>query len=180
MPSLTFDEIKKFSEYLPDIFVETGTYMGDTVNNVLSNFDRIYSIELSQEYANLSSKRFEHIPKVKIIEGDSVQVLNGLCKNINNSVFFWLDGHWSSGNTARGPLDCPLLEELKIINSNLKSQCIIAIDDVRLFNTNINENWLNITRDNILKIVEARLESCKYYPSQLYSEDRMILHLRAI
>lgn len=180
MPSLTFNEIQNFSKFIPNVFIETGTYQGDTINNVLNNFKQIYSIELSPSYANNAKHRFYNNSNVKIIEGDSVIFLSHLCKAINDTVFFWLDGHWSSGDTARGSLDCPLLEELKVINSTLKSECIIAIDDVRLFGTNIHENWLDISREKVLSIVKNRLISCEYFPSSLYAEDRMILHLEAI
>ena len=104
-------------------------------------------------------------------------MLKQILNELNDSVFFWLDGHWSGGDTAQGKLDCPLIEEISIINDTCTSKCIIAIDDVRLFGTNINEDWSNITRDNILHIVKNRLLSCEYFPSNLYSEDRMILHL---
>ena len=180
MPSLSVEEIQQYSKYKADIFIETGTYLGDTTNNALKYFDNVYTIELSPYYAQMARDRFKNNLNLSIIEGDSSKVLYNLCNIITKSVFFWLDGHWSGGNTARGSIDCPLLEEIKIINNNLKSKCIIAIDDVRLFNTNINENWSGITRDNILEIVKSRLESCTYYPSQYNPEDRMVLHLNEI
>jgi hypothetical protein len=180
MPSLTLEEIQQYCIKKPNIFVETGTYMGDTVNNVLSNFNKIYSIELSPNYSILAENRFKKYKHVSIVNGDSSKLLNHICKLINEPVFFWLDGHWSGGDTAQGSKDCPLLEELKAINENLKSDCIIAIDDVRLFGTHINENWLDITRQKILDIVTDRVISCKYYPSHLNPEDRMVIHLKPV
>lgn len=180
MPSLTLDEVRQYSKWQTNIFIETGTYMGDTIYNMISEFNKIYSIELSEKYVNYATKRFENNNKVTIIQGDSTLMLKSILNEVNDSVFFWLDGHWSGGDTAKGNLDCPLIEEITIINENCKSKCIIAIDDVRLFGTNMNENWSNITRNNILSIVENRLLSCEYFPSNLDSEDRMVLHLNAI
>ena len=180
MPLLTYDEVKKFSKINTDIFVETGTLMGDTINNIKSFFSNVYTIELSQEFAQNATLRFLNDKNVKVIQGDSSKVLPVLCSTINRSVFFWLDGHWSGGTTARGDKDCPLIEELNAIVNNCKPECVIAIDDVRLFGTNINENWENITREHILDTVKSRLISCEYFPSSLYTEDRMVLTLCSI
>jgi hypothetical protein len=63
-----------------------------------------------------------------------------------------LDGHWSSGDTAKGEKDCPLIEECKSIDLLYKSnKGIILIDDYRLFGTNIDQDWSSITTENILK-----------------------------
>ena len=178
MPSLTIDEVLRFSKWKSNVFIETGTYLGETISNVVNNFDTVYSIELSSNYAQKAIEKFKNNAKVKIIQGDSSVVIGDLADKVNDSVFFWLDGHWSSGDTARGDLDCPLLEEVKQINNKYKNKCILAIDDVRLFGTNITEDWSNITRDSVLNIVKDRLVSCDYFPSHLNSEDRMVLHLR--
>jgi hypothetical protein len=62
----------------------------------------------------------------------------------------------------------------------MKQECIITIDDVRLFGTNINEDWTDITREKILELVKDRLVSYKYFPSYLYNEDRMVLTLKQL
>jgi hypothetical protein len=178
MPALTLNELKQYSKWESDVFIETGTYLGDTLYNMQHHFNKLYSIELSEKYANVARKRFDN--KVSIIQGDSSVILKPLSNEINGSIFFWLDGHWSGGDTAQGNVDCPLMEEMKIINDNYKKRCIVAIDDVRLFGTHMNENWSNITRENILNIIKNRLLSCEYFPSQLYVEDRMVLHLKEI
>jgi hypothetical protein len=180
MPSLTIDEVISFSKWKSNTFIETGTYMGDTTFNMINNFENIYSIELSEKFAIKAKRRFGNNNRIKIIQGDSVNVLKDLSTEVIGNVFFWLDGHWSGGDTARGSLDCPLLQEIKIINEQYRGKCIIAIDDVRLFGTNMNENWLDVTRDSILKIIKDRLVYCEYFPSNIDSEDRMVLHLKSI
>lgn len=104
--------------------------------------------------------------------------------NIKNTIFF-LDGHYSSGNTGKGTKDCPLIEEIQNIVNNFLYEAIIIIDDHRLFgksskNYNMKENWKDITDDKIFSIVKKRL--IKYYniPSQYDPQDRLILHIEKL
>ncbi len=180
MPSLSIEEVELYSSFKADVFVETGTYQGDTINNVKNQFKSVYSIELDKNYANMAVHRFRDDKNVYIVEGNSSVVLEPLCNSITEPAFFWLDGHWSGGDTARGDKDCPLIEELRVIVKNLKSKCIIAIDDVRLFGTKINEDWSGITIDNVLSEVKGRLESYKFFPSYLNPSDRMVLVLNEL
>ena len=178
MPSLTYNEVKQFSLPLePRIFVETGTYMGDTTNAISPYFNKVYSIEIQPTFVINARDRFKNNTNISILEGDSSIVLTEICPTLEMPVFFWLDGHYSSDDTGKGEKDCPLLEEVKAIYDLCKQPCVIAIDDVRLFDTNYTENWLGITREGILNIVNPRVQSVKYYPSCLYSEDRMVIIL---
>ena len=43
-----------------DMFIETGTYIGEMVNAVRSRFKKIYSIELGPELYQKAVKRFEN------------------------------------------------------------------------------------------------------------------------
>jgi hypothetical protein len=180
MPSLTLEEVRLYCPFTTTIFVETGTYMGDTINNVKDAYDEVYSIELDAGYAARAIARFQNDKHIYIVNGDSAECLAPICRSIKSPAFFWLDGHWSGGDTGRGAKDCPLIEEVTSIMENCRTACVLAIDDVRLFGTYINEDWSSITRDTILKLVESRLESCKYYPSHLHQEDRMVLALRPL
>ena len=180
MPLLTYDEVKLFSKINTNVFIETGTFMGDTINNIKSYFSDVYTIELNHDFARNATIRFLNDKNVKVIQGDSSDVLLTLCPVINKPAFFWLDGHWSGGTTAKGKKDCPLLDELNAIVQHFKYECVIAIDDVRLFGTNINEDWQEATRENVLEIVKSRLLSCEYFPSSLYEEDRMVLTLKGM
>lgn len=126
--------IKSVYRTRPDIkiFIETGTFMGDTPFAVKNDFTKIYSIELSKEYAQKAVLRFKEDKYIKIIQGDSITELAKLIKNINEPCFFWLDGHYSGGDTAKGEKEAPVLEEvLPILKMNQNH--IILIDDARLF-----------------------------------------------
>ena len=180
MPSLTFNEVQKFSSFPTQIFVETGTYIGNTLINVCSYFENIYSIELEKYYYDIACDKFKNNKNITIIHGDSSKILDKLCDKLDKPTFFWLDGHWSGSNTGRGDKDCPLIEEIKHINQYMKLECIIAIDDVRLFETYINEDWSYITKEKILELVKDRLISCQYFSSEVCLNDRMVLTLKSI
>lgn len=121
---------KKFNR---EVFVETGTYLGDMVWAVKNIFKEIYSIELSEELFKNAVNRFKDYSNITILHGDSGKVLIDLIPKIKKEAIFWLDGHYSGGITAKGEKECPIYEELTaIFRSDLKH--ILLIDDARLFN----------------------------------------------
>ncbi|MBC7850818.1 MAG: hypothetical protein H7Y31_13840 [Chitinophagaceae bacterium] len=128
------------TKYGINVLVETGTFLGDTVEHFKNLFTRVFSIELADELAAKAQKRFESDSNVRIIQGDSAEVLKTLVDEINQPTLFWLDGHYSSEfymgdqyiKTGRGKKDTPVEEELKLIFKNPLNH-IILIDDARLF-----------------------------------------------
>jgi len=113
--------------------VESGTYLGDMVAAVRKHFERIYSIELGPELAERARDRFAGDPGVTILCGDSGTVLPGLLGTIERPCIFWLDGHYSGGNTALGEVATPILRELDGILDLAPGSHVILIDDARLF-----------------------------------------------
>jgi hypothetical protein len=114
------------------ILVETGTYYGDMVFAQLKYFETIFSIELSEYFYQNAVKRFRGYDNVRLYQGDSSIVLSNVVSKINEPILFWLDGHYSGGDTAKGVKECPILEELAVVISRKKPD-IILIDDARLF-----------------------------------------------
>lgn len=135
-------------------FIETGTNAGDSVLSVEKDFAKVHTVELSEKYFELFEKRKLLLGKHNIINhlGDSTTVLPKILSelNENDNCIFWLDGHWSSYDTAKGDKDCPLNEECYSIDRTYKANsAIILIDDYRLFNTKLNEDWSEITEENL-------------------------------
>ena len=142
----TYDEkravIKQYAdEFQVRTLVETGTFMGDTVEYFKTRFKKIISIELSEELAMKAIERFKNNPNVTIIKGDSGVELSSILKGNTEPFLFWLDGHYShscnvNGSfivTGKGELDTPIELELKsILSTNPKH--VILIDDARCFN----------------------------------------------
>jgi 16S rRNA A1518/A1519 N6-dimethyltransferase RsmA/KsgA/DIM1 with predicted DNA glycosylase/AP lyase activity len=89
MPSLTIEEVKQYSPFATSIFVETGTYEGGTVNTVKSNFEKVFSIELDEKYANRAIERFKNDSNVYIINGDSTHFLKPICGSLTSPTFFY-------------------------------------------------------------------------------------------
>lgn len=85
--------------------------------------------------------------------------------DIQGDAIFFLDGHWSSKNTGRGPKDVPLFEELEAINTLFRGKALLIIDDYRLFGRYPQalfkfkyhtENWRYITKPNLISRIKER------------------------
>jgi hypothetical protein len=114
------------------VFVETGTHYGDTLAAMMPVFAKLYSIELSADLHAKCVRRFEGYPNVEVIQGDSGIELGKLLKKITEPALFWLDGHYSGGETARGTTDTPVVEELRHVLSAGRRH-VILVDDARCF-----------------------------------------------
>jgi hypothetical protein len=115
------------------VLVETGTYLGDTVAANLEVFGRIYSIELSDELYENAVTRFRRCRHVKLLHGNSGEMLPDVIQEIRVPTLFWLDGHYSGYNTAKGPTETPIYEELRAIFGHPSRNHVILIDDARCF-----------------------------------------------
>lgn len=153
--------LEKTNESLDDYpnFVETGTFYGETILRFVDYFENLFTIELSESLYNRFNQIEYDRTKLKSFLGDSSVVLPKVICELNNNTIFFLDGHYSSGGTARGIKDVPLYEELKSINDLYCFDGLIVIDDLRLFGTNLNEDWSNITIDSLLSTLENRIDT---------------------
>lgn len=118
----------------PSTLVETGTFLGDMVFSQKKNFKKIISIELQPEFYNNAKLIFKKDKNIDLIPGDSGEILKSLAKKneFNVPCLFWLDGHYSAGNTAKGNKETPIWEELNAILDTRQNH-ILLIDDARCF-----------------------------------------------
>jgi hypothetical protein len=123
------------------IWVETGTYLGQTTKELSIHGSLVYSIEPEPFLYARAAAYFEKFANVEIINGLSEEVFPVLLPGLSGDVNFWLDGHYSSGNTHKGPKDTPILEELSQITRSLHNfhRVCVLIDDIRCFNPQIEE-----------------------------------------
>lgn len=161
MASLTrekiVNELQKINEEINsyNVFIESGTFCGQTIINLIDSFQILHTIELGKNYYDYFNqiKIENNYNNVQNHYGDTIKILPEILKSCSedSKCIFWLDGHFSSWDTSKGDKDVPLLEECCFIDKLYKSEKgIIFIDDFRLFGTNVNENWTDITLDNIL------------------------------
>lgn len=113
-------------------FVETGTYYGATALWAAQHFPKVITIEFSQEIYNQVSSQYQHLEGIEFLFGDTREQLNNVVPKLNKPCLFWLDAHWSGGNTYGVNDECPLIEELEII-ARTEVEHFIIIDDARLF-----------------------------------------------
>lgn len=111
-------------------FIETGTCYGNACEVARKTFDDVYSIELSKEYHDYAKGRFHSFSNVHLLFGDSGQILRKLLLEIPDTpTLFWLDAHYSGGDTAKGQTDPPTELELDVIHE-LRPGSVILIDDM--------------------------------------------------
>ena len=158
--SLTLDEMEGLLRRYPvyssiQVFVETGTYYGATILAMKKRFPHCHSIELSPRlYVRALLKH--GLKGIRFHFGDSSKVLRKLAKRIDQPAIFFLDAHWSHGDTARGEKDVPVLDELAILAERPHLDLII-IDDYRLFGTSY-EDWSEVTTQKVLSAFPKTLK----------------------
>jgi len=122
------------------IWIETGTLVGETAEFLCQISKFVYTIEPSEKYFKISKKNLEKCKNLSIRNNSSEEILEKILLEIspNENICFWLDGHWSGGDTFRGTDDTPIEHELSTIEKFLDKflNVNILIDDFRLFDTN--------------------------------------------
>lgn len=115
------------------VLVETGTFQGGMIAAQLENFQKIISIELSQELFQAARKKFANNYHIQLLQGDSGVKLAEAVRGLTEPALFWLDAHYSCGVTAGGGADAPILKELSCLIERNQLRDTILIDDARLF-----------------------------------------------
>tara|TARA_R110002050_G_scaffold74150_2_gene159260 strand:- start:857 stop:1528 length:672 start_codon:yes stop_codon:yes gene_type:complete len=169
LPEIYQSAVQQTNKSMPKIFIETGTFKGgvphlimERYNELDSQFNHYYTIELSEDLCKIASKRYKSFEqynykppydirhsddmdtsfskqctycnnRLTLINGDSAVELKKLLETINEPICFWLDAHSGAQQYARGIEDVPLLAELDLIKNHHIKDHIIAIDDAHLF-----------------------------------------------
>jgi hypothetical protein len=157
MGSIKFFNIQKLKDqHNIDTFIETGFGNGDGLSNILSiNFKEIFSIEIMQCQIDTFGSKFKNDNRVKLLCGNTIDVLQNILPKIENNICFWLDAHFPGADNPsplHGQHDAeknddirlPLERELEIIK-NLRKEYkdIILIDDIKLYmNDGEFANWV--------------------------------------
>lgn len=137
--------------YQLSTLVETGTYLGDMIFCMRKRFHTIISIELSRELCERAQQRMRDFPNISVIHGDSSQVLPKVLEDLRVPSLFWLDGHYSAGNTALGELETPVSAEVDAILNHPVKGHVILIDDARNFDGSHDYPTLSALRDYVIE-----------------------------
>jgi hypothetical protein len=169
------------NDELPDFgpvntFIETGTLRGETTIHESRYFDRVHTIELSEELYKANLARFAAYPNINSHLGNSADVLPEVLKGVNEPCLLYLDAHWSGdssvdwsttqwkgygfdtahlgdGDIPTPEEQCPLLDELAVISRAINAPCIVLVDDIRVVGKKDlgfpGEDWTHISLENI-------------------------------
>jgi len=134
-------------------FIETGTHLGDTLAYIAQQkVVNATSIELDETFYRAAKQRFAGYPNVTMLEGDSGKLLPVLVHQLQTPALFWLDGHYSGGDTGKGVLDTPVSAELEAILGSPVKGHVILIDDARCFDGTQDYPYL----DQLLEMVRLK------------------------
>ena len=123
------------AKYPNRVFIETGTYMGLTVEKALNvGFERVYSIEIDDKLAADATEKFAGDDRVTICHGDTLTWLPKILADVDEPVTLWLDAH-ASGPLLGGDVPYPIINELLILAQHPIKDHTILIDDLRLVET---------------------------------------------
>jgi hypothetical protein len=139
-------EMRRYREkYGLENFVETGTYLGATMEAMRLSFAKVYSMELDRTYYFSALARFHEAHNVHLIYGDSAVLLPQLMLDhpeLDRNTLFWLDAHAGDairvadppqnyrGLVGKGMYDFSGLVELEYLMGRKLKNCVIMVDDI--------------------------------------------------
>lgn len=152
--------------YRPTVFIETGTYLGFTVERVHTQFEEVYTIELDVALATQACTKFAATSSVHVMQGDARDCLPRVLEAIGqHRALVWLDAHWSDGVTARRSVTehTSVRDELNALRDcKARRDHILMVDDLSYFTgcdgyPTIDELVQKVKEINVAYVIE-RLE----------------------
>lgn len=154
----------------PNVFIETGTYLGDGITTVKNDFREIHSIELNENYYNDALLKFKDDKNVIMYLGDSAKVMDKIIYKINEPILFYLDAYLLENKTN----NCsPLLEELTLIGKRSFID-IIIINNIQI----ITNSYSKINDDKTTYFTIDTIKNAYNKPALYYNTndfDRLII-----
>ena len=125
-------------------FFETGTSLGATTLAASPYFENVYTVELYAPLFQQAKDRLSSSPNVHLYYGNSPEIIESMAGSINGKTLFWLDAHYCGEGTGRLETEMPeaftaIRAELDAIRNTGINDCVILIDDIRGFGTEIAE-----------------------------------------
>lgn len=117
------------------VFVETGTFLGETTAWASKNFSKVYTVEILERYIKgAKSSNCFGLGNIEFFHGESSKLIPEILSKITEPALFWLDAHWGGDLHYKKPEEeCPLMGELEAIRNHSITHSVLMIDDARLF-----------------------------------------------
>jgi hypothetical protein len=128
--------------------VETGTYYGHTTAVLARMFADVVTVERSDAFYERARAILEPLGNVRQVKGHSGDALRSL-DSAPGGTLYWLDAHWSGGDTAGSDDPCPLIGELDAIGAGDPND-VLLIDDAREFSAPPDHRW-----PTLVEVVDA-------------------------
>lgn len=119
------------------VFVEAGTYKGETTAFFAAYADKVISVELHDGLFAAAQRRFAHQSNVTLIHGDSLIEIPKVIARCDAPPLVFLDGHFSGAGTAQGDEMEPAESTLRRLADVTPAGTTIVIDDLRLFGSGL-------------------------------------------
>ena len=151
------------------VFIETGTFKGNTTALAAERFETVYTIELSDELFHSSKAKLSSFSNVICMHGDSKKLLGPLVQSIDAdvSIIFYLDAHYFQRGLTRAEKGrtlvpktspFPLVEELEVIaNRRTSAMDVVVVDDVhRWGRKHPVPEWYTVSSNMVTKHLSTR------------------------
>lgn len=143
-----------------EVLVESGTYLGGTVEYFLPHARRIYSIELEPTLFANAAAAFAGAPHVSIIEGDATIHVPRIVADLDEAPLIFLDGHYSCGETACGDEPEPALTIVRLLGElGVPAGTTLVVDDLRTFA----EGAVPVTVEELAAACRAAFPQCSIH-----------------
>jgi hypothetical protein len=151
--------LRLLNERRHTVFVESGTYLGDTVAFIAPHAAEVVSVELHDELWQRAVERFADIPNVDIRHGDAFELVPAIVAQVAAPPLIWLDGHYSGEGTASGRESEPAARILSSLGDVSPAGTTVVIDDLRLFGTADYAGLDELIRSATVSFPEARVRT---------------------
>ena len=176
-PDIIKHQILMNNNLKDSLWIETGTYYGETTKLLSKISKKTISIEADKNLFETSNKILKNFKNVEILNGKSEDLLDKvISKNLNfKNVCIYLDAHLCQDHLKNtktfGNEDTAtqILNELEIVSKYVSSfeKIVVLIDDIRLFqgkfqnypNKNTLVSWCK--KNNFLWEIEQDIFICK-------------------
>lgn len=156
--------------------IETGAFKGRSARILAKDFCYVHTIEQDASLARRAEEKLVKFKNVSVKLGPSEEILSECLPEESVPCLFWLDAHFSGGQTSGVENPCPVLNELSVILANRKVEnTIILVDDLRgMFGANgwprldeliapaRNHNFKAVVSDDVLVLASEQAVTSLY------------------